>query len=211
VLPAVRRLALAAIVAAALAGTAAARTVSVKWPAHGPLHVLFVGDSITVGDTAIDPRNQFREQVIDWLETHGRVTAVKDGRGGVRVAYWAARKLPAGMNLVIIELGTNDFFAERAPTAVDFARFDRQYRWLVSHIRRSSPRAKLVCLSLWHPAVDGGSTMPWNAIIRRDCAGGYVNITDLGTKAHLAADGFHPNDVAHKLIAARIERIFHVR
>jgi lysophospholipase L1-like esterase len=183
----------------------------VKWPAHGPLHVLFVGDSITVGDTAIDPHNQFREQVTGWLKTHGRVTDVKDGRGGVRVAYWAARKLPAGMNLVIIELGTNDFFAERAPTAADFARFDRQYRWLVSHIRRSSPHAKLVCLSLWHPAVDGGSTVPWNSIIRRDCAGGYVNITDLGTKAHLAADGFHPNDVAHKLIAARIERIFHVR
>lgn len=69
---------------------------------------------------------------------------------------------------------------------------------------------KLVCLSVWHPEGEQGSPTLYNLRIRRDCPGAYVNISDLGTKAHLAADGFHPNDAAHKMIAARIEHVVHL-
>lgn len=196
--------------AAVLAASAAAGTVTVPWPASGPLHVLFVGDSLTDGGAVTDWRSQFREQITEWLGARGQVVATKDGKGGVRVAYWSVRKMAAGQNLAIVELGTNDLYKMPAPAAADLATFERQYRTLIGHITAASPGVKLVCLSVWHPVGEQGSPAPYNALIQRACPGAYVNISDLGAKSHLAADGFHPNDVAHKAIAARIEHVVHL-
>jgi lysophospholipase L1-like esterase len=202
---------LLAVVAVALfAGSALAGDISTKWPAHGPLRVLFVGDSLTVGDYANEPSNQFVAQVVDYLEARGPVVATKDAQGGVRVGFWSARKMPSLQQLVIVELGTNDLFASPAPSAGVLATFDRQYRALVAHITAASPGARLVCLSVWRPANHTADTLPYDVLIRRDCRGAYVNITDLGTQANLAADGFHPNDAAHRDIALRIEAVLNL-
>lgn len=169
--------------------------------------MLFVGDSITVGDFASDPRNEFSAQVTAYLAAHGPVVAKKDAVGGVRVGYWSVRKMPARQRLVVVELGTNDLFAARTPSAAVLAAFDSQYRALVAHIVAASPGVRLVCLSVWRPVVDTADTQPYDVLIRRDCRGAYVNISDLGTTPNLAADGFHPNDAAHLAIASRIEAV----
>src|SRR4051794_28651710 len=198
------------VTVAAFAGSVLAGDMSTRWPAHGPLRVLFVGDSLTVGDFASDPRNQFVTQVVEYLEARGPVFATKDAEGGVRVGYWSARKMPRRQQLAIVELGTNDLFTWRAPSAEVLATFERQYRALVTHISAASPGVRLVCLSVWRPADHTADALPYDALIRRDCRGAYVDITDLGTTANLAADGFHPNDAAHLEIARRIEAVPHL-
>lgn len=72
--------------------------------------MVFVGDSLTDGGAVSDWRNQFRERVTEYLAAHGPVLATKYGKGGVRVAYWSVRRMPAGQALAIVELGTNDLF-----------------------------------------------------------------------------------------------------
>jgi lysophospholipase L1-like esterase len=195
---------------AAFTGSALAPDASVRWPTQGPLRVLFVGDSITVGDFTNDPRNQFASQVAGYLQARGPVVATKDAEGGVRVGYWSARQMPSRQQLAIVELGTNDLFASPAPSTDVLASFDSQYRALVAHITAASAGVRLVCLSVWHPVGHTADTLPYDVRIRRDCRGAYVNISDLGTTANLAADGFHPNDAAHRDIALRIEAALHL-
>ena len=195
-----------------MAPAVAAAPVTVAWPVNGsPLRVLYVGDSITDGGLVTDWHNKFKVTTLAWLETHGPVAPTYRGKGGVRVAYWAVRKMPSGTNLAIIELGTNDSFKVPEPTAAQIAQFGVSYRHLVAAIRAKSASAKILCLSIWHPLERPGSPAAYNAAIKRDCPGAYVPITDLGAvSANIAADKFHPNDAAHLAISARIERAIHI-
>jgi len=119
--------------------------------------------------------------------------------------------MPAGQDLAIVELGTNDLFKVPKPTAVNLATFAKQYRRLVTSIKAQSPTARLVCLSVWHPVGEAGSPTPYNALIKASCPGAYVAISDLGqNKTRLAADGFHPNDAGHLAITARIKHSIHL-
>jgi lysophospholipase L1-like esterase len=201
---------IAVVIAVTFARNGPAADASVTWPAHGPLRVLFVGDSLTVGDFAIDPGNQFATQVTQYLAARGSIVATKDAQGGVRVGYWSSRKMPSRQRLAIVELGTNDLFAWPAPSPSVLATFDSQYRALVAHIAAASPGVRIVCLSVWHPYGHTADTQPYDVRIRQDCRGRYVDISDLGTQANLASDGFHPNDAAHRQIAQRIEAAIHV-
>ena len=201
---------LALLLAALVIGSGS--PVSVTWPSGGgPLRVLFVGDSLTDGAAAVNWRNQFREKVMAGLAAHGPIDAIQRGKGGVKTAYWLTHQLPPKMDLAIVELGTNDAYGRAAPTMSQLAEFDTAYRHLIARIRGLSPAARFVCLGVWHPAGQVGSAAPYDAIVAKDCPGAFIRISDLGAnKAHLGADGFHPNDAAHELIAARVLRAIHV-
>jgi lysophospholipase L1-like esterase len=193
-----------------------AARVHALWPHGRPLRVLFVGDSLTVGFFASRRETAFPALVTVALRAHGRVAETVKARSGVNASYWAARPLPAA-DLVVLELGTNDFRSRLTPRAT----FDRDYRSLVANVRAKSPRAQLLCLSLWRSSHDGyeGETLrAYNNVVAHDCrSGAYVSISRLydakdarlpaGRPSFLGStDGFHPNDVGHHAIATSIER-----
>lgn len=204
-------LALAGCLTAAAQAASTGNTVTVTWPTDRPLNVLYVGDSITDGGAVTDWHNKFQLLTLAWLQEHGDAAAILRGKGGVRVAYWAVRKMPTDVDLAVVELGTNDLYKVNAPTPAQLAAFDTSYRRLISSIRTQSPAAKIVCLSVWHPLGQPGSPVPYNTTIKRDCPGAYVPVTDLGqSKSRIASDAFHPNDAGHQAISARVEHAIHV-
>jgi lysophospholipase L1-like esterase len=185
------------------------------------LRVLFVGDSLTVGFYASRASTAFAGRVSAALRTHGRVTETIKAKSGVTASYWASRPLPAA-DLVVLELGTNDFSAHLTPRAA----FDSNYRRLVANVRARSPHAQLLCLSLWrssHYGYEGETLLTYNKIIARDCEGGaFVWISALydakgarqpaGLPSFLGrSDGFHPTDIGHRGIAAAIEQTLTLR
>lgn len=191
------------------------RHVRLQRPAARPLRILFVGDSLTVGDYASRRSHAFPALVAAALRRRGNVDASVRAKVGVKASYWAARALPAA-DLIVLELGTNDFSQELTPPAT----FDRDYRRLVANARATSPRATLLCLSIWrsprHAYRYRGETLAtYNHIVAADCRdGAYVAISSLfdrranrtpgATTLPGTPDGFHPNDRGHRAIAAAI-------
>jgi acyl-CoA thioesterase-1 len=192
----------------------------VSRPAGRPLRVLFVGDSLTLGKYAVRQGDAYPALVTVALRTGGRVTESVRARTGVTASYWASRPLPAA-DLVVIELGTNDFSAHLTAPA-----FKRDYTRLVANVRAGSPRAQLLCLSLWrssHYGYEGESLLTYNKIVADGCQGGaFVWISALydGKGARQPAgmatflgrsDSFHPTDIGHRGIANAIEQTLRLR
>jgi acyl-CoA thioesterase I len=188
----------------------------VVWPAGRPLRVLFVGDSLTLGKYAVRPGSAFPALVTADLRARGRVTESLRARTGVTASYWASRPLPAA-DLVVIELGTNDFSVHLTPPAA----FATDYARLVANVRAGSPHAQLLCLSLWrssHYGYGGETLLTYNKSVAHECRGGaFVWISALydakgarqpaGLPSFLGkTDGIHPNDTGHREIARAIER-----
>jgi acyl-CoA thioesterase I len=201
-----------------LAGTpvnpAPGEHLSIAWPAGRPLRVLFVGDSLTVGKYALRRGSTFPSLVTAALRARGRVSESIRARTGVTASYWASRPLPAA-DLVVIELGTNDFSVHLTQPA----QFASDYGRLVANVRARSPHAQLLCLSLWrssHYGYEGEKLLTYNKTVARECQGGaFVWISALydakGARqpADLpgflgTTDGFHPNNTGHREIAKAI-------
>jgi acyl-CoA thioesterase-1 len=191
------------------------------WPKGRPLRVLFVGDSLTVGYYASRRNTAFPAIVTSRLRARGRVVETVSARRGATASYWAIRSLPAA-DLVVLELGTNDYGGPLTPPAT----FDRDYSRLVANVRVRSPNAALLCVSVWRTSHFnyGGEALPtYNKIIAQRCRGGaFVWISQLynaararapaGAPTYLgASDGFHPNDVGHRAIAKAIEETLGLR
>jgi lysophospholipase L1-like esterase len=192
----VRLFALAVISAAVVAaGTAGAA---------GSPKILFVGDSIAAGWYATSPSDAFPAKVAKQMNARSVVIA----KAGVRAGFYAARRFPAADD-VVIELGTNDW-AKGTPVAV----FATRYSQVVRHIMAASPKAHLVCLSVWPK---GRNIAPYNDAIRATCAAGtYVSLGAIyarkasrgpvGRQTFLGVgDDYHPNDAGHSMIARAIE------
>jgi acyl-CoA thioesterase-1 len=188
----------------------------VVWPAGRPLRVLFVGDSLTVGYYASRRNTAFPALVTAALRAHAPVREAVRARSGVTASYWAVRPLPSA-DLVVLELGTNDYRKEPTPHAT----FERDYRRLIANVRARSPHARLLCVSLWrtsHYRYGGATLLSYNRIVARNCRGGaFVWISELydteaardpaGLPSFLGrTDGFHPNDTGHRAIAKAIEQ-----
>jgi lysophospholipase L1-like esterase len=119
---------------------------------------------------------------------------------------------PLGPQLVLVELGTNDWTA-----AATRERFDAAYRRLLATVATGHPA--LYCLTpLWRQRADRGrarnavglSLDDYRALIAADCtAAGGVTLDGLAAVPHAPAyfaDGVHPNDRGHAALAQFLAR-----
>lgn len=174
------------------------------------VRAFFIGDSLSGAYYASTGEDGFRKRVLRELRTRG---AVEDNQastpGGTTRVASANIDIPEGMDLVLIELGTNDSM-RTAPW-----KFASQYRALVAQARGASPDAVIVCVGLWRRA---WRAWPYDRIIKREAArydAAFVPLSDAydnpatrgpaGRSTWLgSADNFHPNDLGHRVIAGRV-------
>lgn len=186
--------------------------VLVPRPVDHPLRVAFIGDSLTVGQSATASERTFRQRIIDSWGGSGQVRADEYARAGFTTSQ-VDRLVPPGkqVNVAIVETGTNDFWQRMAPEQVK-----ADYGTLLDKIRAASPRATLICLGVWQRPVDanpydleikdqcsahGGRFMPLAGIYDLEGVRGPANVPLEGGGV---SDAFHPNDVGHLKIASVI-------
>ncbi len=175
-------------------------------PSGRTLQVSIVGDTIATGRYASSPDKRFRSLVLAALTARGPVSADEASRTGTS-SLSTAVSVPPNMDLVVLELGTDDM---RAASVTDFA---TAYGALVSSVLASSPQAALVCAGTW--SATGGL---YDEVIQRDCTmakGRYVSLQALydtpayhgpaGVTGYYGiSDGLSPNDDGHRAIASAL-------
>lgn len=185
--------------------------------------ILLVGDSLTVGESASAVDRTFASRVITACTRPApmpppmsRVAAIS----GARVRHLLARAPSAGLDLVIVELGTNDWvgWQPRGPSPpTPIGRFADVYGRLLGRV--VGPGARLVCLGVWGPTAgctqQGARLADYDAAIAVQCrarGGAFVvlsHVYDDGRSRGPAgrptpfgvSDDGHPNDVGHRLVA----------
>ncbi|HEU4849263.1 MAG TPA: SGNH/GDSL hydrolase family protein [Terrimesophilobacter sp.] len=187
-------------------------------PEATPLHfesVLVAGDSLAGGYFASTKAAGFRGILVDTLEKGGPVELHRYGFPHGRLADIDDTLPPSGLDLAVVEIGTNDF--GKTPRA----EFRRGYKAYLARIEKTSSDVKLICLGLWQTSgaksngtapddydniietvceADGGTFIPLQPIFdAKDTRGPAGVTTEVGT-----SDAFHPNDHGHALIAAAI-------
>ncbi|QDH92303.1 hydrolase [Gordonia phage Spooky] len=184
--------------------------IALVTPTGRPLRALFTGDSLMGGYFATTPERAFKSLVLAKLGPVDTVEAARAGRTLSTVS--SITDVPAGLDLAVVELGTNDV-GEKTPIPT----FTRQYAELLDRIRTSSPNAAVLCLGVWQDAV---SATPYDRVIRTQCAmrrGQYIRLSGMFDKAanhgpagrstyNGTSDVFHPNDRGHKAIADTLLR-----
>jgi len=180
--------------------------ITLRWPRGRPLRVLFVGDSITQGRIATSPANDYVSRVTTALEHHGSVTPTVNWKSGSPVEYWMRQPFPTDLDLAIVEVGTNE-------KSVPEPKFAADYLALVAKIHKASPRAKMVCLSMWRPDQTIGAFAELNKDILYGCDGAFADLTEAAHEpANISpVDKFHPNDAGHAAIARAVLELIHVR
>ena len=175
-------------------------------PAAGPLKVAIVGDSIGAGRYASLPGKRFARLVLAALSARGPVSGIEPAATGTSPMPTAVT-VPSGMNLVVLEVGTDDMRVERVSD------FRTAFEALVAQVRSASPNADLVCAGTW--SATGGL---YDAVIQRACTGAnsrYVPLQALydtpafhgpagKATAYGPSDGLAPNDAGHRAIAAAL-------
>ena len=210
-----------ALVAVTLLGScgemAMARVSAIRSIHSGVYHnVMFLGDSLTAGWTN-DGAHAYPVLTINGLYAknsgNGWQQMVK-GRTGAQ-ASGALLDLqtfgfqPQNVDLLVVELGTNDM------THMSAAQFQVNYQALISYLLAGSPNTLLVCLGPWRGATDNfgfDSEPAYAAVIQSVCqtssAGAlYVDLSALyANPAYHATSGdtFHPNDAGAQAIADAI-------
>ncbi|TFD26324.1 SGNH/GDSL hydrolase family protein [Cryobacterium cryoconiti] len=192
--------------------SAADGTVRVTRTDDRPLRVLFVGDSISYGLNAQRQDLGFRPLMVDALAKGGPVQEFHTNRAGATThAVSRLVDVPEGLDLAVVELGTNDVVDQTAPD--DFA---RSYRALLHRVHTESPGVPLLCVGTWGSAGGADGSDTYNALIDRECArqgGAFVSLYGLypieanrgpaGRKVFGGtSDRFHPNDTGYRAIAA---------
>lgn len=185
--------------------------VAVSVPEGDPLRVTFLGDSLTVGLHASEPRSGFSQRMVQAWRADGAVLDnPRDSLVGGTVAD-ALRNpnLPSDQHLYVVELGTNDV------VRTDHGTFRSDYEQLLDRIRVASPDAGLLCVGLWRPT-DVASR--FDTIIADLCearGGAFRSLSGVradpgflgpaGEDTYFGpSDDFHPNDHGHREIAARL-------
>lgn len=185
--------------------------MQVSRPDHGPLRVLFVGDSITYGLSAEEQDRGYRPQMIDALSAGGPVEELGANRAGADTGVVSGLlDAPTQVDLAVIELGTNDVVEKTA-----IPRFRQTYGSLLERIRHESPRVPLLCVGTWGSEGGFDGSDAYNAVIEHECSGRGGTFASLyGLYAVEAnrgpagrdvfggtSDGFHPNDRGYRAIA----------
>lgn len=195
----------------------ALRTVTVT-PTDGTLDVLFAGDSLTGGLYASDQANGFKWRMATVLEQSGPVKEYNSAlSGGTTVQVSEEYDVPTGLDLAVVELGTNDLGNQ-----VPLDEFRTVYSELLTKITVSNPGVPVVCAGVWEGNGGGPEGPTYDRVIEQACSdvdGVFVSLRALyqnpdtigpaGQPAYLGtSDDFHPNDRGHELIAAALlERI----
>jgi lysophospholipase L1-like esterase len=198
--------------------TATFPTVSVKRDGDNSLHVLFAGDSLTGGLYASTQENAFKWRMLASMQQSGSVDESNSAlSGGTTLQVSEKYPVPSGLDLAVVELGTND-----QGNQVPMDTFTDSYSALLDKIRASSDHVKIVCAGVWEANGGSATESDYDVKIRSLCsqAGGvFVSLRQIytkpdvigpvGAKAWLGtADDFHPNDKGHQLIAdALLQRI----
>ena len=183
-----------------------------------PLRILFLGASITSGFFSTGTASAYPAVVVDRLRARGDVVQpTVFAQPGVEVGQTLAWPVPAGQNVVVVQLITNDFWH-----SVPLSTYRDGYDQLLTRIQTASPRARLVCLGSWDrsQAVNqrGLSASAYDATTRTSCqrrAGVYVPLAQLYAQAAArgpagvatpfgTADEVHPNDSGQGQIAAAV-------
>jgi lysophospholipase L1-like esterase len=200
-------------------GTPVASTPAPHRTSGPPLHVLFVGASITSGWYA-GSGHDYRSLVEQDLTQRGYSLQVQTwARPGTRVASLAHFVPPTGMELIVLQLATNDSGSGRP---ADPSVFATEYSGLVQRLRAASPGATLVCLDAWANAATvnrlGVPVAVYDQAVERACTGAGGHFVDLSAAYQVAAyhgpagrptpygpsDWFHPNDGGHARVASLV-------
>jgi acyl-CoA thioesterase I len=166
------------------------------------LKVSIVGDLLGTGHYASSPSTRYRGLLLAALQARGAVSVEEaTGTGGT---LSAAVQVPPGLDLAVVELGTNDM------ASTDVNGFEQVYSALLKSIRLGSPDAALVCAGTW--SADG---LAFDNIIQQDCVreqGHFVSLRDLYDQSanrgpagiagyYGVSDDVAPNDTGHRAIA----------
>jgi acyl-CoA thioesterase-1 len=196
--------------------TETAGRLHVEAPDGAPLRVLFAGDSLTGSYYATTEALGYRPLVVDALGKRGEVEPVGVGVPHGRLSeVEAGTEIPAGAQLALLEVGTNDFGKTPIRTFTD------QYASLLDRVSASSPGVAFLCLGIWRgsdDAVNGVNGATYDAAIKSECeerGGHFLPLQPIydteGTRGPSgrdtwlgAADEFHPNDKGHALIAEAV-------
>lgn len=191
-----------------------APTVEAPLTSDGELRALFIGDSVTRAFYATTEADGFQQRTVEGLEEFAPVDATVVATPGATTSQVAedVETIAEDTGLVVVELGTNDIFYG------DVESFTEAYTALLDRIESEAPSAGLVCVGAMTDSRIGPDV---NRIIREQCTdreGVYVRMADISTLERYrtpagtstwqgdAADGVHPNDTAHEIIANRIVR-----
>lgn len=185
--------------------------VSVTRTPGAPLRVLFSGDSLTGGLHASTQATGFKWLMLDAIDDSGPVEEFSSAlSGGTTVEVSNSYEVPGGLDLAVVELGTND-----KAKATPIPEFRAAYVDLLNKITEKSPDVALVCAGVWEDVNGGPDAVPYNNVISTECAardGRFVNLTPIykdpatigpvGVPAYGGvSDDFHPNDAGHRAIA----------
>lgn len=174
-----------------------------------PFRVMFIGDSLAGGYFATTIEQGYAALTRERLRLDYDLDWVVASKAGGDTKVVSVLDLPSDVDLVIVELGTNDSLHTLPPI------FHRQYESLLRRVRETSPAASLVCMGVWRRR---WRAWPYDRSIRRLAArfgGVYVGLSDLyadpttrgpaGVQVENGiSDNFHPNDEGHARITARL-------
>ena len=202
---------------------AEARIIKLPFPKDRPLSVFYAGDSLSYGLFVSAAANGFRPQVNTELRKHGLIEEHRATKADEKALFKVGnvQDIPeSGVDLAILELGTNDLGTNEVGSRTEPALFRKQYEDLVVKVKRS-PGVQIICVGVWGQS---GPTIsdPYDHEIQNVCrehGGQYVDLTaayetkgSFGPKDSPSflgpSDNFHPNDQGHRMIADLIlERI----
>ncbi|WIE65967.1 SGNH/GDSL hydrolase family protein [Curtobacterium sp. MCLR17_036] len=198
--------------------TPSTRTVTVTRDGETPLNVLFAGDSLTGGLYSSTQADAFKWRMLDSMEASGPVKEYNSAlSGGTTLQVSDKYPVPSGLDLAVIELGTND-----QGNQVPMDEFDDAYSALLQKVTDGSPDVQIVCAGVWEANGGEPGESAYDTSIRRLCAkagGLFVSLRPIYTENDVIGpvgeptwqgetDDFHPNDKGHKLIAdALLQRI----
>ncbi|MFZ0217562.1 MAG: GDSL-type esterase/lipase family protein [Candidatus Dormiibacterota bacterium] len=193
-----------------------APTSSPSAPPRPALRMLFVGASVDRGMFASSMDHSYPMLVANSLEQGGQqVTWSLDARTGASVADGLSWSFPAGQDVIVVHLVTNDYSNDNTPLPV----YRSEFSQLLDKLRESSPAARLICLGAWEAPharnsvgetvtdfdlsvrsacqARGGTFVPLSAIFDQPINRGPIGaLTAYGT-----ADNYHPNDAGQQAIA----------
>jgi lysophospholipase L1-like esterase len=184
-------------------------------PVRPPVRLTVIGDSLAAGYYASTADHAFPQLVAREMRHAGEaVTTTVVSRAGATTADAQRWKVGITSDVVVVELGTNDW-----GDAVSIDQFTTRYQDVLARVRAASPKARLLCMGEWAGADEqngiGIASRQYDAAVQRACSaarGTYVDIAaayddpanhgPAGAPSFLgSSDWFHPNDAGHRALA----------
>lgn len=205
------------------AAAAEARLIKLAIPQNRPLSVFYAADSLSYGLYSSTKAKGYRFILNEHLRKRGPIAEQRATKADEKTLFKVGnvQNIPkSGVDLAILQLGTNDLGTNEVGSRTEPDLFHKQYEDLVQKVQRSTG-AQIICVGVWGGS---GATIsdPYDYEIQKVCqkhGGQYVDLTAVfelkdtfgpkGAASWLGtSDGFHPNDKGHRLIADLIiERI----